>query len=433
MPDFPKVFLDVTVGNKPLGRLVFELFTDLTPVTAENFRGLCTGDYGTGISGTRLSFMDTLFHKILPKQYCAAGDIVRNNGTSGESVYGPTFPDEDFTRRLSCAGLLATVNKAPNTNSSQFIITFGSAQHLDGKSVVFGQLIEGMPVLRKLEQIPTLANDRPKYPVAIFNCGELDDDRDHIKFDEFREHINVYKGYAEKKAQIKDEHLRRFMTLLNKEQETPQELSPPETTPLEVQEPTDRVSLVLARLKQARKANEEALAEDVERRNPAYNKRQKKKEWLEEQSQYTADLEAQGLDLEKKYLQEPMVRNIGQEKRKRARGKRNAFGWDVFNQDALLRGYKRRLNKLEVDKAEYEEQKEGKEFTPKPEALDRMAAELEEEEERRKQFSHRRPFYEDLDVNFINERNRVYNAKLTRHFQQYSADMRANIERGTAL
>jgi hypothetical protein len=283
-------------------------------------------------------------------------------------------------------------------NSNQFFVTFGLAQHLDGKSVVFGQLIEGMSVLHKLAKIPTLVNDRLKSPVAIFNCGELDDDRDHIKFDEFREHINVYKSFAEKKAQIKDEHLRRFMALLNKEQDTPEEPTLPETTLLEAQEPTDRVSLALAKLKQARKQNEDSLAEDVERRNPAYNKRQKKKEWLEEQSQYTADLEAQGLDLEKKYLQEPMVRNIGQEKRKRARGKRNAFGWDVFNQDALLRGYKRRLGKLEVDKAMYEEQKEGKQFTPKPEALDRMAAELEEEEEWRKQFSNRRPFYEDLDV-----------------------------------
>mmetsp|Transcript_18728 Transcript_18728/g.33936 ORF Transcript_18728/g.33936 Transcript_18728/m.33936 type:complete len:433 (+) Transcript_18728:2220-3518(+) len=432
MPEFPKVFLDITVGNKPLGRLVFELFTDLTPVTAENFRGLCTGDYGTGQSGTKLTYLDTLFHKIIPKQYCAAGDIIRNNGTSGESVYGHNFPDEDFTRRLSCAGLLATISKGPNSNTSQFMISFGSVTHLDGKSVVFGQLIDGMPVLRKLEQIPTLANDRPKYPVAIFNCGELDDDRDHIKFDEFREHINVYKGYAERRAQRQEEHMRRYHALLNKGQlEEQPEQSAHDKAP--EPEPTDRVSVLLAKLKRAREQNEEALVEDLERRNPAFNKRQKKKEWQDEQRQIEADLEVQGLDQEKKYLQEPMARNLVQEKRKRSRAKKNAFGWDVFNQDALLRGYKRRLGKLEVDKESYEQQKEGKEVELKPEALARMAAELEEEEEKRKEFSHRRPFYEDLDVNFINERNRVYNAKLTRHFKQYSAEMRANIERGTAL
>lgn len=432
MPDFPKVFLDITVGNKPLGRLVFELFTDMTPVSAENFRGLCTGDYGTGQLGSKLSYLDTLFHKILPKQYCAAGDILRNNGTSGESVYGPTFPDEDFTRRLSCAGLLATINKGPNTNTSQFMITFGAVQHLDGKSVVFGQLIDGMPVLRKLEQIPTLANDRPKYPIAIFNCGELDDDRDHIKFDEFREHINIYKGYAEKKAQRQEEHMRQFQALLNKNSAS-EDQDKVETEAQPTNEPTDRVSVLLARLKRAREQNEQAVVEEAERRNPAFNKRQKKQEWIDNQRQIDADLEAQGLDQDKKYLQESMSRNLVTEKRKRTRSKKNAFGWDVFNQDALLRGYKRRLGKLEIDKSSYEEQKEGKDFIPKPEALDKMAAELEEEEVRRKEFSHRRPFYEDLDVNFINERNRVYNAKLTRHFKEYSSEMRANIERGTAL
>lgn len=134
-----------------------------------------------------------------------------------------------------------------------------------------------------------------------------------------------------------------------------------------------------------------------------------------------------------------LVENIADvsytDKKKRKRGKRSAYGWDVFNNRALEQGYKRRIGKLEFDSEEYKKQMENPEgpIEAKPENVEKMSEELEREMERRKKFSRRRPYYEDMDISFINERNRVYNAKLQRHFKDQAQELKGNLERGTAL
>ncbi len=131
--------------------------------------------------------MGSKFHRIVEDQFVQGGDFVFGNGTGGESIYGETFRDENFQRRHTCAGLLSMANRGRNTNSSQFFITLKACPHLDGKHVVFGQIIEGMEVARKIAKVPTNMNEKPKIPVTIFKCGDEDERRLHIIEDPFKD------------------------------------------------------------------------------------------------------------------------------------------------------------------------------------------------------------------------------------------------------
>lgn len=166
----PKVYMDIQIGSKGAGRIIFELFTDFTPKTAENFRGLCTGDY-SGSTQSKLSYQNSKFHRVVDGFVIQGGDITNGNGTGGFSIYGRTFNDESFARKHSCAGLLSMANSGRNTNSSQFFITLKACPHLDDKHVVFGQVIDGMEVVRQISKVSIDKKDKPRVPVIIVDCG----------------------------------------------------------------------------------------------------------------------------------------------------------------------------------------------------------------------------------------------------------------------
>ena len=168
----PRVFFDISIGGAPAGRLSFELFADTVPKTAENFRALCTGEKGVGNSGKALSYKGSSFHRIIPDFMCQGGDFTAGNGTGGESIYGQKFADENFTLKHDKAGLLSMANAGPNTNGSQFFITTAVTPWLDGKHVVFGQLLEGLEVLQAMEACGSNSG-RPSAAVVITDCGVL--------------------------------------------------------------------------------------------------------------------------------------------------------------------------------------------------------------------------------------------------------------------
>ncbi len=168
----PKVFFDIAIGGVPAGRVVFELFADATPKTAENFRALCTGEKGVGQSGKALHFKGSSFHRIIPDFMCQGGDFTRGNGTGGESIYGAKFADENFTRKHTAPGVLSMANAGPNTNGSQFFICTAATSWLDGKHVVFGQVTQGMDVVRKMEGVGS-PNGATSKPVKIADSGQL--------------------------------------------------------------------------------------------------------------------------------------------------------------------------------------------------------------------------------------------------------------------
>jgi len=168
-----RCYFDMTIDDKPIGKIVFELFSDIVPKTAENFRVLCTGEKGTSsLSGKPLHYKGSIIHRIIKGFMVQGGDFTRGNGTGGESIYGSRFSDENFILRHDRPGLLSMANAGPNTNGSQFFITTGRASHLDSKHVVFGEVLDGMDVIKVIENEHT-ANDRPIASVVITDCGEI--------------------------------------------------------------------------------------------------------------------------------------------------------------------------------------------------------------------------------------------------------------------
>lgn len=168
----PNVYFDITIGGAPAGRIQFELFADVVPQTAENFRALCTGERGIGKSGKPLHFKESSFHRIIPNFMCQGGDFTRGNGTGGESIYGNKFPDENFTLKHVNKGTLSMANAGPNTNGSQFFICTVPTPWLDGKHVVFGKVVNGFDVVDKMEAVGSQSG-KTSQTVTIADCGEL--------------------------------------------------------------------------------------------------------------------------------------------------------------------------------------------------------------------------------------------------------------------
>ncbi|XP_028112628.1 peptidyl-prolyl cis-trans isomerase CYP19-3-like isoform X2 [Camellia sinensis] len=168
----PKVFLDILIGKMKAGRVVMELFADITPKTVENFRALCTGEKGIGISGKPLHYKGSAFHRIIPSFMCQGGDFTNGNGTGGESIYGAKFADENFRVKHTGPGVLSMANAGPNTNGSQFFICTEKTTWLDGKHVVFGKVVDGYSVVKEMEKVGS-GSGKTSATVVIEDCGQI--------------------------------------------------------------------------------------------------------------------------------------------------------------------------------------------------------------------------------------------------------------------
>ncbi|XP_009705644.1 PREDICTED: peptidyl-prolyl cis-trans isomerase-like 6 [Cariama cristata] len=167
------VYLEIAIEEQPVGRLLFELFSDACPRTCENFRALCAGGARSPRDGRELTYKNSLFHRLVKSGWIQGGDIITGRGDGGESIYGPTFEDESFSVHHKGRGVLGMANKGRHSNGSQFYITLQPAPYLDNKYVAFGQLIEGTEVLQRLEVVPTY-NERPTVACKIINCGTFE-------------------------------------------------------------------------------------------------------------------------------------------------------------------------------------------------------------------------------------------------------------------
>ncbi|XP_059182528.1 NK-tumor recognition protein isoform X2 [Centropristis striata] len=172
--DRPQCYFDVELNREPVGRIVFQLFSDICPKTSKNFLCLCTGERGIGkVTGKKLCYKGSTFHRVVKNFMVQGGDFTEGNGRGGESIYGGYFEDENFILKHDRAFLLSMANRGKDTNGSQFFITTKTAPHLDGVHVVFGLVISGFEVIKKVEGLKTDSASRPYADVRVIDCGQL--------------------------------------------------------------------------------------------------------------------------------------------------------------------------------------------------------------------------------------------------------------------
>jgi cyclophilin family peptidyl-prolyl cis-trans isomerase len=466
MPN-PRVFLEVSIGGRKAGRLEFELFADTTPRTAENFRALCTGERGKSPTGAKLHYKGCGFHRIIPGFMAQGGDFTRGDGTGGESIYGGKFPDENFTRKHDRGGLLSMANAGPNTNGSQFFMIFRATPHLDGKHTVFGQMIGGQNILRMLEKVATDKKDKPRLGVTIDDCGQTNAQRIEVVEEKKvgGEIESIGNGAHPLQDTIKASMKNKSKPIDHQEidideddeddedddeeeKERAAKEAAEQAAKLETMTPTQRKLFELRmRMNKGRKMNTDEAKQEKQREDPNFEKKRKREEWKERSAAKKKAMLARGEDPEKAYLNQTVEHCEVLSKKKKKKDKHKAsFGWDVFNEDALYKAYKKRLKnlpdqsaaRLTKDPSElYPEARknlaDGKQVATSADGLERMTAELEERRNKAKQFSRRRTVQDGADVNYINDRNQHFNKKIARAFDKYTVEIRQNLERGTAL
>ncbi|CAM9099207.1 unnamed protein product [Chrysoparadoxa australica] len=428
-PSNPTVYMTISIGSREVGQLVIELFANRVPKTAENFRALCTGEKGKAQgSGARLHYRGSFFHRIIPGFMAQGGDFTKGDGTGGMSVYGETFNDESFAMKHDRAGLLSMANCGPNTNGSQFFLTFAPAKHLDGKHVVFGRVTEGLEVLKVMERVSTGAGDRPRAQVTITDCGEIsavDDNAadSQVAGQEKAAHAKAGEAGGGKGKEKAPEEV-------PEEEEEEEEEEEVDTSNMTAQQ--KKLFQLRLKINAGRKANKAEVKEEYKRLgDKSFAKRQAAEERKKIKDEWEAELKARGLTTEEAYLIDTAESSERLQAQK-AQKQRNldSFAWASYSSDALFKAYENRLVHMPKTGAGGADAME-KEI--KVRSLVMPVDRLWELFAIRYSLLAHKAEHDAEDITHINDKNRDYNKRIKKAYDKYTVEIRQNLERGTAL
>ena len=439
-----QAYLTLQHGSRPLGTLYLELYNETVPRTVRNFVALLERPAGKGYRGSS-------FHRIIPGFMAQGGDYVRGDGTGSDSIYGaqsnPYFDDENFVHRHNQAGILSMANSGPNTNGCQFFCCFRETPHLDGKHVVFGRvdLEKSADVLEALERVPTdAATNRPRTAVTIVDCGVVGDAKD--------ESISATNHPAVDQEQaVEDED----EIDLQEEDPEEEELIEEETAPKTKAEAMKlRLRKLKQKMNQARQLNKQAVKEEGERlsqtdkdrrRQTAIAKKAKEEAWKTANAKAVKMALSAGIDT--KALTEQASDSVATARAKSERDELNQYSsTDYHNPEGQHRNYVRSLKSIPrphdtdaADSSTFHPLESGRDDpAQQAQGARRIAAELhrridKSQKRDREQKAKQAAADEVGDVSHINKRNKMFNDKINRTYDKQTAEIRHNLERGTAL
>lgn len=459
-----KAYLTLEHGQQPLGTLHIDLFDQTVPKTVTNFVTLLERLAGKGYRGCT-------FHRIIKGFMAQGGDFTAGDGTGGKSIYEKEmFPDENFTHSHVRAGTLSMANSGPHTNGSQFFITFKATPHLNGKHVVFGQLdlTQSADVLDALERIPTQPQtNRPRQPVTIVDCGIVSEnssqvekvansssveDQDEIDIDDV---VDVSHPTL---AQVDDDAV---------EEDTGDDDKP---APTKAEAIKQRLRKLKQKMNQARQLNKQAVREEGQRiadpekerrRLALVAKQAKQAAWEATNAKALAISSETGVDA--KALTEPGADSVRMARVKADKSKLNRFQInDYHNPESQHRNYQRNLKSIpsssvgSQSRTTVADSDFGDDAIYNPldslasnsgasqqqqherEGARRIASELHRRIEKRQERDRKRK-QRDIqsgaadEASGINARNKRFNEKINRTYDKQTAEIRQNLERGTAL
>jgi cyclophilin family peptidyl-prolyl cis-trans isomerase len=438
-----RAYFDISIGTAVLGRLDLVLYDKLVPKTVENFTGLINkGSY----SGCK-------FHRIIPNFIAQGGDYTKGDGTGGCSFYGKDFEDENFHQTHIKRGMLSMANAGPNTNGSQFFITFKPTPFLDNKHVVFGHVQGGEAILAAMEGVPTGKNDVPSTPVLISGCGVIEaskpveQDADEIDLDEDEEETVDAKPLSEQEETIVGLHLADNDEIELEVLEEEEDDGKPRT---KMQLMKARMRQLKMKSNQARQLNKQEVLREGERlgskegmakerkRLAVLDKKRREKDWEAQNTRAIQAAAEHGVDA--KYMVQQGSESIRKAMTKAERAMTNQFSiQDYHNPEGQHRNYQRDLSSLPKSQdyagdvtATYNPIMGAGDSKQQAQGAKQLALELKRRQEKQAK-KRAAPEFEGSDVSYINQRNKRFNQKISRNYDESTAEIKQNLERGTAL
>eukprot|EP00828_Plagiopyla_frontata_P005567 TRINITY_DN12274_c0_g1_i2.p1 TRINITY_DN12274_c0_g1~~TRINITY_DN12274_c0_g1_i2.p1 ORF type:complete len:365 (-),score=86.21 TRINITY_DN12274_c0_g1_i2:132-1226(-) len=358
-----------------------------------------------------------------------------------------------------------------SSNTSQFLITLKSCPQLDGKHVVFGQVCDGIDVLRDIGKVITDSNDRPKIQIMIVDCGQVDDPHSFLKYDPFKksffediekaklrekqqadEKLKELKDYFEKKAGADEKNKEKDKSIeqekenkeINQEDQQKEPIigekqkeqfvfAIPTSKKLK-QEQFNRLQELQMKMNEARTLNNKAVIEEEKKAtDPNYNKKIKRDNWVKKINQINKEFDTKGIAEDKQYLDMTAKQQQAYDHLKNKKKFEN-YG-NILSNETLYKTYKKKWRNIKFFKDTYEEQMENPEgeYQPTEMMLQKLQDDIEKQQAKKLKFGRERvDLGGDINVSSINDRNEVFNQKLQRYLGDYAKEIKSNFEKGSA-